>query len=399
MAPKQKRVLSGGSCVVSGATLAADVVIDGDRIGDVLASPPGGSGTAADGPGFDASGLFCVPGFLDLQVNGAFGHDLASDPTAIDLVSTRLPEHGVVGWLPTLISSPIATRQAFLDAVSTASSLVGAVPLGCHLEGPVLNEVRHGAHSAEHLAGADALLTELTSALAGGAPISMVTLAPEMPQALELVAALHESGVLVSAGHSNATATEFRRGLDAGISYVTHLFNALRPFHHRDPGIVGAALTDHRVTAGLIVDGVHLSDEATLMAWRLLGPDRISLVSDATALLDADHGAHQLGNAQIQADGADVRNADGVLAGARVSLPQTLANLARITGATVAAVVGTVTETPARLLGLNDRGRLVAGARSDLAVIDADFSVCATIIGGELRWLDPAHAWRATGWK
>jgi N-acetylglucosamine-6-phosphate deacetylase len=190
----------------------------------------------------------------------------------------------------------------------------------------------------------------------------------------------------VSIGHTDCTADEFAAGVEAGATYVTHLFNAMRPFSHRDPGPIGAALADDAVVAGLICDGIHVDPVAVRMAWRSLGPDRLNLVTDAVAVLGSEPGASRLGAVDVTVDDRGVRTADGVLAGSDLSLDCAVRNLVAFTGCAVPDAITTVTATPARLLGLADRGRLERGARADVTVLDGDLAVVATIVGGEVAW-------------
>jgi N-acetylglucosamine-6-phosphate deacetylase len=216
--------------------------------------------------------------------------------------------------------------------------------------------------------------------------VLLATLAPELPGAVETIAALAARGVIVSIGHTDCTAAEFAAGRAAGATYVTHLFNAMRPFSHRDPGPIGAALGDDTVVAGLICDGIHVDPVAVRMAWRALGPDRLNLVTDAVAVLGSEPGESRLGAVEVTVGDGGVRTADGVLAGSDLSLDRAVRNLVSFTGCSVPDAVTTVTATPARLLGLADRGRLAAGARADVTILDAGLAVVATIVGGEVAW-------------
>lgn len=313
------------------------------------------------------------PGSIDLQINGASGVDIGSSPDRIDELAVRLPAEGTTAFLPTVITCSEQRRARALDEASRwhtgdhTRDHAGAVPLGLHLEGPVLSAARRGAHPAEHLGHAATGASENWTTERG---VSMVTIAPELPGALELIAELAAAGVVVALGHTDASADEFQAGLDAGATHVTHLFNAMRPFGHRDPGPIGVTLADDTVTAGLICDLVHVDPVAIRMAWRALGPDRITLVTDAVATR---------GSGSFP-DG--IRTAEGVLAGSALTLDVAVQNLVAVTGAAVPDAVRTVTSTPARVLGLTDRGVLEAGARADVTVLDHELRVIAAYVGG-----------------
>jgi N-acetylglucosamine-6-phosphate deacetylase len=332
----------------------------------------------------DATGLTVAPGLIELQVNGAGGRDITADPTAIWSVGECLAEFGVTSFLPTIVSSPpevAATAQRVLRE-GPRRGYRGATPLGLHVEGPFLNPARRGAHDAGQLRAPDAKLAASWSRDAG---VRLVTLAPELPGALDVVMQLVRRGVVVSAGHSMATAEEARRAFDAGVSYATHLFNAMPPLDHRAPGLAGAALADPRVTVGVIADGHHVDPLAIALAWRLKGPQRFSLVSDAVAALGTTSGSHTLGRAGVSLDGEGAaRLSDGRLAGGTIGLDAALRNLIEFAAVSRAEALGTVTSTPAHLLGLDDRGRLEIGMRGDVTLFGEDLQVVATIVGGDV---------------
>jgi N-acetylglucosamine-6-phosphate deacetylase len=277
----------------------------------------------------------------------------------------------------------LAALATWADGEGRDAETPGAVPLGLHLEGPMLSPVRRGAHPADLLRGPDRALIDGWSAERG---VLLATLAPELPGALDAIRALADRGVVVSIGHTDCSAADFAAAVAAGARYVTHLFNAMRPFGHRDPGPIGAALADDTVVVGLICDGIHVDPVAVRMAWRALGADRLNLVTDAVAVLGSEPRASRLGSVDVTVDGGAVLTAEGVLAGSALALDQAVRNLIGFTGCSVPDAVGTVTATPARLLGRADRGRLVPGARGDVTVLDADLSVALTIVGGEVAW-------------
>ena len=227
----------------------------------------------------DASGLAIEPGFVDLQVNGGFGHDFTTDPERIWAVGAGLVAHGLTAFLPTLISASVDEARAAntVLAAGPPEGWVGAEPLGLHLEGPALSRGFRGAHPIDRLA-------DPTSALVGEwlglDSLRLVTLAPELPGAIEAIRRLSSAEVTVSVGHTGATGDQVRAAVDAGASMATHLFNAMAPIHHRDPGVAAAVLNEDRLAVGLIADGEHVAPEVLALTWRAAGPDRIVLTGD-----------------------------------------------------------------------------------------------------------------------
>jgi N-acetylglucosamine-6-phosphate deacetylase len=194
------------------------------------------------------------------------------------------------------------------------------------------------------------------------------------------------AGVVLSAGHTAMSPTDFAAARSAGLSYVTHLYNAMAPFGHRSPGPIGAVLADRSVTAGVICDGIHVDPIAVEMAWRSLGPHRMSLVSDASPALGAPHGRFNIGGFEVIHDDTGVRTVDGVLAGSALELDRAVRNLMAYTGCSLADALATVTSTPADLLGLADRGRIRAGARADLTIVDPAGYLQRTVVAGATAW-------------
>ena len=361
---------------------AGALLLDGDHIvalgtGDATPCPPGA-------PTLDAGGLLLAPGFIDLQLNGAFGHDFTVAPATIWEVGAGLPRYGVTAFLPTIITAPLATVAAAQEVLLAGPppGYRGAVPLGLHLEGPFLHPAARGAHNPDYLRAPDPALVTDWSPERG---VRLVTLAPELPGALDVVAVLREQGVVVSAGHSRAGYAAGRAGFDAGIAYGTHLFNAMRPLDHREPGLPGALLTDPRPTVGLIADGIHVHPAVVALAWQATGPARLNLVTDAMAALGMLPGRYQLGDWQVQCDGAACRLANGRLAGSVLSLDQAVRNLIAFTGCDPAAALATVTTVPAALLGLDcTHGRITPGHVADLTLLTPDLQVAVTLVGGKV---------------
>jgi N-acetylglucosamine-6-phosphate deacetylase len=290
-------------------------------------------------------------GLIDLQVNGGAGHDLTEDPSSVWAVGEALRTHGVAAFLPTLVSPSwaIVDRGREVLAAGPPPGYGGATPLGWHVEGPFLNPERRGAHALASLREPD------VRAVTGWGPASgvrIVTLAPELPGALDVVRALVESGVVVSAGHSSATFEEARAGFEAGIRMVTHLFNAMAPLDRREPGLPGAALLDPRVTVALIPDGLHVHPAMISLVRRLAGPERLAIVSDAIAAAGLPAGTYSLAGRRVRVEGLEVRTDDGVLAGSVIGLDVGVRNLEAFAGISPEAAELAATTVPARLLGL-----------------------------------------------
>lgn len=333
----------------------------------------------------DASGMYVAPGFIDLQLNGGWGYDFTSDPHSIGDVARRLPSTGVTAFLPTIVTAPATARWAALDsikAVPADSSEQAATPLGLHFEGPVISPKRPGAHDPRWigLPGRDEI-----DAWTHARGVAMVTLAPECDGAFDLIASLVAAGVVVSAGHSECSPEVFARARRAGVGMVTHLFNAMAPFSHRDPGLVGSVLGGD-VFAGLICDGIHVDALAVKVAWLALGPQRTVLVTDAIAALGVDTAQTRLGDVTMSIDETGVRTSDGVLAGSNLTLDRAVRNLVDFTGCTPVDAISTVTRNPASVLGTLDRGRIAVGARADIVLLDRSLHVLQTFVGGQSAW-------------
>ncbi len=338
----------------------------------------------------DARGHILAPGFMDLQLNGAFGADFTAQPETIWQVAAQLPRYGVTAFLPTLVTcppQPIELARRTLHA--RPDHFVGAEPLGLHVEGPFLNPQKKGAHNPRYLRAPDAGLVSDWSPTTG---VRLVTLAPELPGALALVEDLATRGVVVSAGHTMATVEEADAGFSAGIRYATHLFNAMPPLEHRAPGIAGAVLAETGWTAGLIPDGIHVHPVLVEAVWRAKGAGGLNLVSDAMAALGMPPGQYPLNDLTVNVSERDARLPDGTLAGSILPLDQAVRNLIGYTRCTLSDALATVTTTPARVLGLeHSRGQIAPGYTADLVLLDHALNVLATVVRGNIVYLREPH--------
>jgi N-acetylglucosamine-6-phosphate deacetylase len=362
-----------GTVLTDGQELTSTTVqIVGHRITSVSA------GTTAAGADVVVDG-WILPGLIDLQLNGAGGVDLTSaarPEDAVGVVARILPRHGVTAFCPTVISCPPTTLLERLQPYAPRDHLGGATSLGAHLEGPFLSPAHRGAHDVESLRSPDE--REVDRWLAVCRP-SIVTIAPELPNALSAIRLLASGGTIVSLGHSGADLETARSALAAGASMGTHLFNGMPPLHHRSPGLVAALLLSS-ATLGLICDGVHVHPTIAELVIRFADIKRVALVSDAVApagLATEDAAAPE-----------GVRRPDGTLAGSAVLLDACLRKArSSLTWLTPAQVALMATGTPAAALGhrvASRKGRVATGYDADLTILDANWEVVMTIIGGRV---------------
>jgi N-acetylglucosamine-6-phosphate deacetylase len=336
-----------------------------------------------------ASG-YLVPGLIDLQVDGYFGVNLPDvDAVGWARVVQRLPETGTTAFLPAFVTAPVGELGEALRwaARFAAEPPAGARVLGVHMEGPFLAPGRPGAHRRDLIVPpSPASVAGLLAA--GEGVLRIVTLAPEVEGGLAAVAALASAGVVVSVGHSDATARQVAAAVDAGARMVTHLFNAQRPLHHREPGVVGQALADPRLTCGLIADLSHVAAVACAIAFAA-APGRICLVTDASPAAGMPPGRYRLGGEPVEVrpgDGQAPRLADGTPAGSVLRMDQAVANMVAA-GVGLPEAVAAATRVPADVLGRSDLGRLEPGAAADLVWLGDDLRTRAAWVAGEQVYL------------
>jgi N-acetylglucosamine-6-phosphate deacetylase len=319
------------------------------------------------------------PGFVDLQVNGFGGIDfLDSDAAGYRRAGEALLETGVTAYLPTFITTP---EEQLLAAVHEVP-LHGDGPriLGIHLEGPFLAPGRLGTHPPLARRDPDPILLEL---LLESGRIRLMTLAPELEGADVLIDLLLRRGVTVSCGHTDATAVEANAAFDQGVRTVTHLFNAMRPLRHRDPGIAGAALAREDVVVQIILDGVHLAPETAGLVWRAAA-GRVALVTDAVSGAGVQDGSYSLGGFEVKIRDGVARGPDGQLAGSVLTMIEAVRNLHEL-GVPLGKALEAASAVPARVLGLPDVGRLAAGAPADVVVVDDNLQIERVLVGGHER--------------
>ena len=319
------------------------------------------------------------PGFVDLQVNGFGGVDfLDADSAGYERAGEALLATGVTAYLPTLITTPEEQLVAALGEIVEGGR--GPRILGAHVEGPFLSPRRLGTHPPSARRDPD---PELLDRILAAGPVRLFTLAPELPGALELVDILVGRGITVSAGHTDASAEEAAAAFDRGVGTVTHLFNAMRPFTHRDPGVAGVALARPDVTVQLILDGAHLAPDTVRMVWQAAA-GRLALVTDAVAGAGVSgDGSYRLGEVAVEVRNGVVRRDDGVLAGSVLTMIEAVRNLHGL-GVPLEAALDAATAVPARVIGA-EAGRIEIDAPADLIVLTEELAIERVLVGGDAR--------------
>jgi N-acetylglucosamine-6-phosphate deacetylase len=355
------------------------VLLDGGRILGVVSRD---DARCREADRHDLGGQLLLPGFLDTQVNGGGGVLFNAEPTveAIRAIGEAHRRFGTTGFLPTLISDDLDVVARALDAVRAA--IRAGVPgvLGIHIEGPYLNVARKGVHNSEKLRGLDEGAIGLLTSLRGGT--TLVTLAPEMTTP-GIISKLASAGVIVSAGHTNATCAEIGTALRHGLTGFTHLFNAMSQLTGREPGVVGAALDDPDSWCGIIVDGRHVDPTVLRIALRCKRHDRFMLVTDAMPSVGASEKSFSLQGRQISIENGVLVDEDGTLAGSDTDMASMVRNAVRLLGLELPEAARMASRYPAEFLGLGgELGRIAAGYRANLVLVDDALAVQATWIDG-----------------
>jgi N-acetylglucosamine-6-phosphate deacetylase len=331
-----------------------------------------------------------APGYVDLHVHGSAGYDVMDDSAdALPAIEQLLARHGVTSYFPTTVTAPMdATLRALerlADAIESralknADDRTRALPVGIHIEGPFISHARRGVHPPENLLAPTLPLFERFWQAARGR-IRMMTIAPELESALEVIADASRRGICVSLGHSDADFDQTERGIAAGAWHATHTFNAMRPLDHRSPGILGAVLTDNRVSADIIVDGVHLDPAIVKIVADTKGPEQTVLITDATAATGMPDGRYHLGSFEVEVrDGKCTM--DGRLAGSVLTMDRAVRNLARFAEWSLTAAVAAASRNPARVAHIENKGVLAVGADADFVVLNREGAVLRAFIGG-----------------
>jgi len=358
------------------------VLVEGGRIARIgRGVPPPESAVEST----DLQGQALLPGLVDLHAHGALGHDtMDATPEALREMARFYARHGVTGFLATTMSSPPLPILAALRNVAEVmhAPTRGAALLGAHAEGPHLDVERRGCQDPAHMRPADP--DEYRRWFETGA-VALLTLAPEIPGSQEIIRYAVEHGAVVAAGHTRASYEQMCRAVELGLTQVTHLFNAMDPLHHRQPGAVGAALSLDALSCQLIADNVHIHPAVLKLAVRAKGVERIILITDAMAGAGMPDGQYGLGGLAVSVRQGVARTADGALAGSTLTLERGLANVIADTGLSLQQALPMATLNPARALGLDARkGSIAVGKDADLIVVDAELNVVLTMVAGQV---------------
>jgi len=334
-----------------------------------------------------------APGFIDIHMHGGAGLDvMRAAVSELPHLNEFLTKHGVTGYFPTTVAAPLdqtcAALERLADAIEAAQNSQAANgepaqarPLGIHLEGPFLSHKRRGVHPPEYLVEPTLEIFEQLWQAARG-HVRMMTIAPELPGALEVIAEAARRGVCVSIGHSDAVLEAARAGVQAGARHATHTFNAMRPLDHRDPGIIAEVLTDPQLTADIIVDGIHVAPEVVQIFLREKGVDRAVLITDAIAAAGMPDGTYQLGPLQVELKDGKC-TVDGKLAGSALTMDRAVRNVTRFASLSLQDALRAATLNPARAVGLAQHcGALAPGSEANLVVLSPNGEVRQTFVRG-----------------
>ena len=368
------RALTPATEILGAGILIRDGVIEAVGARQDMRLPSG----AAE---ISASGQTAIPGFIDVHIHGAGGHDvMEGTEQAMTAVAGTLARHGTTSFVATTVTaSPDDTCRGVEGIARYITHQFGALEskaevLGVHYEGPFISKLRRGVHPAEwiQLPSAD-LLQRFLRAAAGNARI--LTIAPELLGAVPCMKAARDAGVVVAMGHTDATYEQARAGIAQGARHAVHVYNAMRPFSHRDSGVIGAVLTSTDVTAELIADGVHVEEAAMRILLQAKGAGRVILISDGLSATGMPDGKYMLGKLEVTVSGGVCRNAEGKLAGSTLTLDRALRNVVAL-GITLQDAVRMLTENPAKLLGIEfKKGALRTGADADIVLLDENLQV------------------------
>ena len=373
-------------------SFVGDVYIENGKIKEVSTSIDRLADIQING---DRKKWMIVPGFIDVHIHGAAGFDtMDATPQALDGLASALPSEGTTSFLATTMTqSDSAISQALINASLFQAEDNQAEMLGVHLEGPFISPDRAGAQPLEHISKPSISLFEKWQKQSGNR-IKLVTIAPETEDGLAFIEELKETGVIASIGHSDATAEMVSKAVESGARHVTHLYNQMSPFHHREPGVVGASLLEQKLTVELIADLIHSHPLALDLAFRQKKAHRIILITDAMRAKGLQPGTYDLGGQDVQVSHNEARLVDGTLAGSVLTMEIAAKNMKSVTGCSLSELVAMTSTNAAIQLGLSNKGRIEPGKDADLTIIDENWNVQMTICRGNIAYTREEIIWK-----
>ena len=379
--PFMKTVLINGIVLTPDERItSSQIVVENARITGILPAGPVGGGAHT----IDVQGNYIVPGLIDLHIHGAGGFDtMDATPQAIHTIARFIAGHGVTAYLPTTVAASQHDTQKAIETVSsTPLPAEGAHHLGIHLEGPYLNHVFCGAQPLQHLRAADP--AEYVGWL-GKKGVRLMTVAPEIDGVPDLIRVGRNKGVEFAIGHSTASYDQALQAADLGLRQATHTFNGMPPLHHRTPGLLGAVLSDDRLLAQVIADGIHVHPAVVKLLVRAKGIDHTILITDAIRATGMPDGSYALGDQQVQVKDGIARTEVGGLAGSTLTMDRALQNMMKYAGLSLQQALPMATRVPAEALGLNQqKGQIAPGFDADIVVLDESCQVRLTMVAGQV---------------
>ncbi|AQU78358.1 N-acetylglucosamine-6-phosphate deacetylase [Planococcus faecalis] len=378
--------------LISGITIAdainqsfvGDILIEDGKISRVAEKIDAQADSYVDAIGKNWTAF---PGFIDIHIHGAAGHDtMDATPEALAGLAGALPKEGTTSFLATTMTQTDSAISAALQNIEKFQAQDGqAEMLGVHLEGPFISDKRAGAQPIEHIIEPSLTQFQNWQKLSGN-QIRLLTIAPETTNGLAVIKSLTDEGIIASIGHSDATFEEVQAAVRSGASHVTHLYNQMSPFHHRNPGVVGAALVEESLTVEVIADFIHSHASSVELAFRQKGAERLILITDAMRAKGLPPGVYDLGGQDVQVTNKDARLADGTLAGSILTMEKAVQNVQSLTGCSLNELVAMTSANAAKDLKLSNKGKIQVDLDADIAILDNSFTVQMTICKGTIAY-------------
>ena len=389
MINKNKRIIIMNGTIITPFHLvsAKAIIVEKGRIREIVNKEEISSATLTGAKVIEGKDKFIVPGYIDIHVHGGGGSDVMDgDYEAINQIAIAHSHFGTTSFLPTTMTMSkdkiIRSLRSICEAVKKGTA--GAEILGIHMEGPYINPEKKGAQKEEDIKKIS-IEEFLEFNQASGNLIRLVTIAPEMPGAIGLIKYLYKQGIIASVGHTNATYVQTQAGIQAGLSHVTHTFNAMRELHHREPGVVGAALTSPELTVEIIADGVHIHPIVLKILTKIKDGEKIVLITDAMRAAGLKEGTYDLGGQEVIVTKGQARLKDGTLAGSVLTMDKAVKNMVNKIGIQLPKAIQMASYNPAKSIGIDDKkGSLEPGKDADIVILNKNLETELTIVAGKI---------------